>query len=366
MRAGEFRICPRCQTRNKATQETCVQCGRELFGIVVSRTDPLAVEAALLRAGPTPAWMRWAVGAGILIALGSGLFVRRIFRTSLEPSTTVPAAEAEPSPTPPTAPPPTTIAQTSPNSAVAAHDNGRALWASGSRDRAVVEFERAARIDPQNSTYRVDLGKALAALRRTREAIREYEAAVSLDPGNADTVVALASLYQRSGNGAESRALLQRAALLRPGDADIARRLGEANVPPAPPATSAAPPSLSPPPPSASSASSPERPPPEMPTPASGSASASQSEDARVRQRVAERRRDVRALEQGIAAMTARIADLRRAVEAATGDESRQDLERQLTEVAQEVDQSRERLAAAQRRLEDAEDEARRKGVVVN
>src|SRR2546426_4098117 len=259
MRTGEFRICPRCKTRNKATEPNCVQCGRALFSIPLSRTAPLSDEVAASRGGIS--WTRGIMVAGVLLACAFGLVVRETFRgASLEPTAT--AAVASAADTAPATPPPslatpapptsrdfekgrellqrgdaqgalralTPVAQAEPDNAVIAYTYGKALWAAGSRDRAVVQLERAARIDPYATVYRVDLAKALAASRRTREAIREYEAAVSLDPGNTDNVTALAALYARAGDSAESRALLERAATLRPGDVEIGQRLADSDA----------------------------------------------------------------------------------------------------------------------------------------
>ena len=49
MKAGEVRICPSCQTRNKAKWEFCVRCGESLQGVRLGEgaagAAPAAVEA---------------------------------------------------------------------------------------------------------------------------------------------------------------------------------------------------------------------------------------------------------------------------------------------------------------------------------
>jgi Flp pilus assembly protein TadD len=414
MRTGEFRICPQCETRNKATEPNCVQCGRALFSIPLSRTAPLSDEVAASRGGIS--WTRGVMVAGVLLACAFGLFVRKTFRgASLEPTTTAAVASAaHPAPAAPpaslaTAAPPTSrdfergrellqkgdaqgalraltpVAQAEPDNAVIAYTYGRALWAAGSRDRAVVQLERAARIDPYTTVYRVDLAKALAALRRTREAIREYEAAVNLDPGNADNVMALAALYARAGDRAESRALLQRAATLRPGDVEIERRLAEIDAreatgyapsaPSAGPASSAV---------SGSSAVSPSSPsagvvytiddlrragggrtpgaaPPQPPPPVVRASAQELGEiEAHWRDKAAERREAVRSAEQRVAALKAQIDQLQRRTGPTSADG---DLERERAKAQDDLDSAQERLAKAQRRMDDLQDEARRKGL---
>jgi len=408
MRTGEFRICPQCQTRNKATHPNCVQCGRGLFNIPLSRSGPTPAEVAAARGGAP--LTRWLIVAGVLLACAFGLAVRKTFRgASLEPEATA-AAAPDPQPTAPpaslaTPAPPTArdfekgrallergdaqgalraltpVAQAEPDNAVVAHAYGKALWAAGSRDRAIMQLERAARIDPQTSIYRVDLAKALTATRRTREAIREYEAAVSLDPGNADSVTALAGLYAQAGNSAESQALLQRASLLRTGNPDSARPLASADgsqmatsyTPSAPSASSA------PPAPSASSASSahmvyteedlrragagrtPGAVPPQPPPPVVNASGQLGEDEAHWRGKAADRREGVRSAEQRVAALKALLDQfLRQQSGQASADA---DLEREISKAQEDLDSARERLAKAQRRMDELQDEARRKGI---
>ena len=414
MRTGEFRICPQCETRNKATEPNCVQCGRGLFSIPLARTGSSSDDDTASFRGRS--WTRGVTVAGVLLACAFGLVVRKTFRgAALDPTAT--AAVAPPADTAPTAPPAslatpalptsrdfergrellqkgdaqgalralTPVAQAEPDNAVIAYTYGQALWAAGSRDRAVVQLERAARIDPYTTVYRVDLANALAASRRTREAIREYEAAVNLDPGNADNVMALAALYVRAGDSAESRALLQRAATLRPGDVEIERRLAEIDAheatgyapsaPPAGPSSSAVPGSaaVSPSSPSAGvvytiddlrragGGRTPGAVPPQPPPPVvRASAQELGENEAHWRDKAAERREAIRAAEQLVAALKAQIDQLQRHAGQTSADG---DLERELAKTQDDLESAQERLAKAHRRMEELEDEARRKGL---
>lgn len=172
---------------------------------------------------PPPRRYRWAVAAAILAAVAAGFAVHRIFRTSTLGS----AAPAIPSDGPPetlSASAPRTVPTFDPTSADRyaqakgsvergqrllargdfrgaasllaeaarlvpedpriANAYGRALLGLGSRDRALHQFERAARLDTGVAAYRIDYAQALAAAGRTREAAREYEAVGVLEPGN--------------------------------------------------------------------------------------------------------------------------------------------------------------------------------------
>lgn len=73
---------------------------------------------------------------------------------------------------------------------------GRALLGLGSRDRALHQFERAARLDTGVTSYRIDYARALAEAGRGREAAREYEAVAAIEPGNAAASEGLARIQQ--------------------------------------------------------------------------------------------------------------------------------------------------------------------------
>src|SRR2546426_12806404 len=98
MRTGEFRVCPRCETRNKATEPNCVQCGRGLFSIPLARTGSSSEDVAASFRGRS--WTRGLMIAGVLLACAFGLVVRKTFRgASLEPTATAavtPAADLTP------------------------------------------------------------------------------------------------------------------------------------------------------------------------------------------------------------------------------------------------------------------------------
>jgi hypothetical protein len=81
---------------------------------------------------------------------------------------------------------------------------GRALLGLGSRDRALHQFERAARLDSGVAAYRIDYARALAESGRVREAAREYEAVAAFEPGNVAASEGLLHLQQRPTSGIES------------------------------------------------------------------------------------------------------------------------------------------------------------------
>ena len=81
---------------------------------------------------------------------------------------------------------------------------GRALLGLGSRDRALNQFERAARLDSGVAAYRIDYAGALAQAGRVREAAREYEAVAVFEPGNVAASEGLLRLQQSPAPGAGS------------------------------------------------------------------------------------------------------------------------------------------------------------------
>jgi hypothetical protein len=79
IRAGDFRICPSCGSRNKAAYLYCVRCSAQL--------DAAAADAGLASgAAPagSPRMMRLVLAAGVIAAIAAGLIVRTVFRATLE------------------------------------------------------------------------------------------------------------------------------------------------------------------------------------------------------------------------------------------------------------------------------------------
>jgi hypothetical protein len=234
-RPGHFRICGKCGKRNKARRAECSRCGEPLRGI------PEALPGTRHAPPPPPRQYRWLVAAVVLVAIGAGVAVNRTFRASTLGSA-APTADASPQDIPspaPQAPPafdPTSAeryaqvrgsvergqrllarndfrgaaslladaARLVPEDPRIANAYGRALLGLGSRDRALNQFERAARLDSGVAAYRIDYARALAEAGRVREAAREYEAAALLEPGNVAASEGLLHLQQSPAPGAGS------------------------------------------------------------------------------------------------------------------------------------------------------------------
>lgn len=78
IRAGDFRICPSCGSRNKAAHSYCVRCSTDL------RAAATATSAAGWARQGSPRLMRFLLAAGVIAALAVGLIVRTVFRATLE------------------------------------------------------------------------------------------------------------------------------------------------------------------------------------------------------------------------------------------------------------------------------------------
>lgn len=236
-RPGHFRICGACGKRNKARRAECSRCGEPLRGI------PEALPGTRHAPPPPPRKYRWLVAAVVLAAIAAGLVVQRIFRTGTlgfaGQSTAADAAPQDiPSPEPaarPTFDPTTTeryaqargsvergqrllargdfrgaaslladAARLVPEDPRIANAYGRALLGLGSRDRALHQFERAARLETGVAAYRIDYARALAEAGRVREAAREFEAVAVLEPGNVAASEGLLRIQQSPAPGAGS------------------------------------------------------------------------------------------------------------------------------------------------------------------
>jgi hypothetical protein len=78
IRAGDFRICPSCGSRNKAAYNYCVRCSAELDAAAAMERV-----AGPARSGNTRV-MRFVLAGGVIAALAVGLAVRTVFRATLE------------------------------------------------------------------------------------------------------------------------------------------------------------------------------------------------------------------------------------------------------------------------------------------
>src|SRR5688572_2687735 len=199
-RPGHFRICGACGKRNKARRAECSRCGEPLRGI------PEALPGTRHSPPPPPRKYRWLVAAAVLVAIAAGVVVQRIFRTGTLGSagqTTTNEPQAIPSSEPAARPKddPTSAERYAqargavergqrllqrgdfrgaaslladavrlvPEDPRIANAYGRALLGLGSRDRALHQFERAARLDTGVPAYRLDYARALAEAGRVRE-----------------------------------------------------------------------------------------------------------------------------------------------------------------------------------------------------
>lgn len=234
-RPGHFRICGACGKRNKARRAECARCREPLRGI------PEAIPSARHAPPPPPRKYRWLVTAVVLAAVAAGFVVHRVFgggarlgTAQAVPSAPPPVTEATPAAAPSFDPTSSEryqqvrgsvdrsekllarsdfrgaamlladAARIVPEDPRIANLYGRALLGLNSRDRALHQFERAARLDTGVVSYRLDYARALAAAGRTRDAAREYEAINALEPGNVAASEALARLQPPAAEGTPS------------------------------------------------------------------------------------------------------------------------------------------------------------------
>jgi hypothetical protein len=103
MLSGAFRLCPQCQTRNKAYMAVCTHCSRSLAGVALSGTATGYEAAFTPRPTLASRGVRFAVVAGLAVAVALGVGLTRLFRArDLEPAAA--AAPSRPRPAPKPAP----------------------------------------------------------------------------------------------------------------------------------------------------------------------------------------------------------------------------------------------------------------------
>jgi Flp pilus assembly protein TadD len=257
MKAGDVRICPFCQSRNKAKWEFCARCGESLQAVPLgteSETDASDDEAATGESGGFP--VGWATAGLLLVGVGATAWLfsgQRPVATRPDPSVfAVPVVVTPPPSFEAPAVPPSkrqlgigrgmltdgnygaaveVLAQSvaeDPEDATTRYFYAHALWQTNAQAEAVNQFKEAARLSPRNVEYRGEFAKALAATGQTEEAIAEYQAALELKPDSPVWLRTLASLQSQAGRPAEAASLLKRAATLRPADADVQQSLAVA------------------------------------------------------------------------------------------------------------------------------------------
>ena len=102
---------------------------------------------------------------------------------------------------------------------------GNILVQAGEPKRALPFLEKAAKLEPTDSTVRCELGIAYIRLSKDSEAVAELEAALRLDANFAEARKVLGELYLRQGNRAKALAEYRR---LRDLGSPLARELYEA------------------------------------------------------------------------------------------------------------------------------------------
>jgi tetratricopeptide (TPR) repeat protein len=108
---------------------------------------------------------------------------------------------------------------------------GAAYERSGQRDKAVEEFRRVLKIDPDFHAALNYLGYTFAeAGVNLDEALKLVSRAVALDPDNGAYVDSLGWTYYRLGRPEQARDYLERAARLEPEDATLQEHLGDVYV----------------------------------------------------------------------------------------------------------------------------------------
>lgn len=260
MPPSAFRICPACETRNKAAWEFCARCGESLQGIsLAAKGAPTPAAAEPTGQGPKAASLVLTLGLFGAVA-GAVLFLVRshavLEADHPNPSlfsfpTVPPALSATSSAAPRSVKGADSFAEgrrffsagdaarALPLLAEAVSEDGqnaeyravygKALLASGGApDEGLRQLQEAVRLAPANLDYLSSLGQGLDNAKRGREAVAVYEAVLALQADYGDTLEDLGRLYFREGQEDKAIPLLRRASDLRPNDLPLRQDLAMA------------------------------------------------------------------------------------------------------------------------------------------
>jgi predicted Zn-dependent protease len=216
MAQADFRVCPQCGTRNKATWEYCVRCSEDLHNVPVGQPTAASVPDDV---SPAPEASPWLGLVGVAVVLGLLAYAGTHLRGTEPPS--------RPSPelfTIPTVPPAPVAAAEAHTVSEDAFEEGRRLLAKGDAAGAAIALARAVADAPDNAYYRDTYAKALLASGAPPvETLRQFQEAIRLAPQMSDFVTDLARAYDQLGLKAEAASTYARALDLAPDDARILR-----------------------------------------------------------------------------------------------------------------------------------------------
>lgn len=266
MASIDAKVCPQCGTRNKPQWEFCAGCGESMVDVtVVSAADAHALasmaagtSAEDLIADDDSPGVPWGSLIMLPILLVATFIAIRSYEPPQQPS---PDLFALATPAPPV-PPVTTAVPVNPNlvkgrallaegdaagalqwlaQAVSEDDNdasarqsyAQALWQTGDKQRAVVEYGMAAQLQPTATGYQAIYARALAGVGRYSEAAARYEAMLRDNPDSLVTLRELSTMYIQTGAVDKAVPLLKRAAAASGGDyarMDLAASLQQAGA----------------------------------------------------------------------------------------------------------------------------------------
>lgn len=116
-----------------------------------------------------------------------------------------------------------------PGPTVAGYSNlARAFARAGHTEQAIVNYQKAMRIDPQNAVVHYNLGSLLGMRGQIEQSKMHLEQAVKLDPDYAEAHSNLGNVYLMLGNVQEASASYRKALELNPGFDDTRFNLGMA------------------------------------------------------------------------------------------------------------------------------------------
>jgi predicted Zn-dependent protease len=215
MAQADFRLCPQCGTRNKATWEYCVRCSEDLREVPVGQAAAASVPEDV---SPPPESSPWLGLVGVAVVLGLLAYATTHVRRG-EPSR--PNPELFTIPSVPAAP---VAAAEGHTVSEDAFEEGRRLLAKGDAAGAAIALARAVADAPDNAYYRDTYAKALLASGAPPvETIRQFQEAIRLAPQMSDFVTDLARAYDQLGLKAEAASTYARALEIAPDDVRILR-----------------------------------------------------------------------------------------------------------------------------------------------
>jgi Flp pilus assembly protein TadD len=221
-KADDFRICPKCDARNKAKWEFCVRCGESLQNVTIAASAARAPATVVLESGRSEAPVGAAIVSLVLLVGVLGGSVWWWTHSSAPPPLKTTATVVEPAQSELPAPATPGSKPGDRNAAL-----GRAKLVDNDLPGALPLLAEAVEAAPDNASFQALYAHALLLSGDLAKALEHYTVASQLEPQNAGYRTGLAGALNMAGRFDDAASEYQKILAQQPGDPEVEEDYGE-------------------------------------------------------------------------------------------------------------------------------------------